>query len=108
MFMEHPRIKRERKTVEAMIKIYCKIKHNSKSTLCKDCQALFNYAIKRLKKCPFQGDKPICAQCTIHCYREPERSTMKKVMSFSGPRMLFSHPILVIYHFIDKSKNKPK
>jgi hypothetical protein len=108
MIKEHPRINRERKTIEAMIKIYCKIKHNTKLKLCLDCQAIQNYAINQLRKCPFQEKKPTCVQCTIHCYKEPERMKIKKLMRFSGPRMLFRHPILAIYHLIDKSRAQLK
>ncbi|UCF50401.1 MAG: nitrous oxide-stimulated promoter family protein [Thermoplasmatales archaeon] len=108
MSIEHPRIKRERKTLEAMIRINCKINHNLKTKLCEECQILLNYAINRLKKCPFKEKKPSCARCTIHCYKEPERLSIKKIMRFSGPRMLFYHPILALYHIIEGLKSKSK
>jgi predicted amidophosphoribosyltransferase len=102
------RIAREKKTVKAMIEIYCKKHHHNdlndhqKSGLCPNCQELFNYANKRLDKCKYQVQKPTCANCEIHCYKEPERTQMKNIMRFSGPRMLFRHPILAIQHLLDK------
>ena len=102
------RIRRERKTIESMINIYCKANHKPKIIPCNKCTNLIDYTYNRLKNCPFKGNKPICAKCTIHCYKEPERSIIKKIMRFSGPRMLLNHPILAIYHIIDGLKRRSR
>jgi hypothetical protein len=40
MASTHPRMTREKKTVEAMINIYCKKHHCGKNKLCRECQEL--------------------------------------------------------------------
>ena len=102
------RIKREKKTVESMIKIYCNHFHKNIKGLCPDCQKLQNYALTHLDGCRFQEDKPSCKKCPIHCYKEPMKTNIKKVMKYSGPRMLIIHPILSICHLIDSKNNKRK
>ena len=110
MMSTHPRMIRERKTIEAMIEIYCNNHHESDGELCSECNELFEYAMMRLEKCPFQEKKPTCAKCQIHCYRPEMRTKVREVMKHSGPRMLFKHPILAIRHLRDgrKKPEKPK
>ena len=106
--LEEKRIQRERKTVKSMITVYCKANHRSKTIPCTKCSNLIEYTDMKLKKCPFKDKKPTCARCTVHCYKEPERSTIKKIMRFSGPRMLYHHPLLALYHIIDGIKHTSK
>ena len=106
---EHPRIKREKKTIEAMIRIYCKGNHHETEgkELCQECSQLFEYAKMRLNKCPFQEKKTTCGKCPVHCYQPQMREQVKKVMRYSGPRMLLHHPGLAMHHAVDGFK-KPK
>ena len=106
MTNEHHRMNRERKTVKEMIKLFCKNKHNSRIESCKDCNELLEYAMLRLDKCPYQENKPTCSNCSIHCYNPEFRTKIRAVMRYSGPRMLFKHPILAIRHLIDGSKSE--
>ena len=108
MVTEHPRIRREKKTIEAMVRIYCKNHHESKGELCPECSELLEYAKMRLDKCPFQEKKPTCGKCLIHCYQPQMREKVKKVMRHSGPRMLLHHPVLAIHHVIDGHKKPEK
>ncbi|MFX0205147.1 MAG: nitrous oxide-stimulated promoter family protein [Candidatus Hodarchaeota archaeon] len=101
MLDEHPRMSREKKTVNAMIRIYCKGKHKSKENICSDCRELQRYAFERLNKCRYQENKPTCANCPIHCYKPSMRKNIRAVMRYSGPRMLRKHPILAFGHIID-------
>jgi hypothetical protein len=89
---------RERRTIEAMINIYCRDQHGQKGQLCPECQALLTYAGERLAKCPFQADKPTCANCTVHCYKPALREQI---------RMMFRHPILTLFHLIDGRREAP-
>ncbi len=100
----HPRIERERRTVEAMIRLYCGGKHRSRGDVCDECRELITYTEKRLEKCPYQENKPTCANCPIHCYKADRRQQVKRVMRYSGPRMMFRHPILAIRHWLDGYK----
>jgi hypothetical protein len=105
---EHPRITREKKTIQAMVNIYCKNHHDTQDgVLCTECSNFLAYAYMRLDKCPFQEKKPTCGNCLVHCYQPQMREQVKIVMRYSGPRMLLHHPGLAMHHAIDGLK-KPK
>ena len=91
-------IQSEKQVISEMIALYCKKNHNGKDHLCPECQTLLNYAEARLSRCPFGDEKSFCSHCKIHCYKPEMRIQVKKVMAFSGPRMLFVHPLLLIKH----------
>lgn len=105
----HPRIARERKTIEKMAYLYCQEKHGSpKGTLCADCQELRDYAFERLRRCPFQEQKPTCANCKVHCYKPVMRERTRVMMRTAGPKMLLHHPILAVRHLvIDGQRRAP-
>jgi hypothetical protein len=94
---------REIKTVERMIDLYCRHQHGSTDHLCPECLDLFGYVSKRLEKCPFKNNKPSCSKCPVHCYKPDMRDKIKAVMRYSGPRMLYRHPILTIRHCLPKN-----
>lgn len=102
------RIRRERATITAMIRIYCRKNHASAQNLCEDCQALLDYALCRLDRCVFGEEKPTCAHCPIHCYKPAMREQVRSVMRFSGPWMMLYHPILTIFHYWDGRKKGPQ
>lgn len=89
-----------------MITLYCRKKHHHTPGLCPECEALLAYAHLRTKRCPFTKTKTFCAQCKVHCYAPAMRARIREVMRFSGPRLLLSHPMLVIRHMIDTRKQK--
>jgi hypothetical protein len=95
------RLARERRTIEAMIALFCRQQHASRNGLCSACRELTTYARQRLEKCPFQDDKPTCARCPVHCYKPACREQIRMVMRHAGPRILFRRPILVIRHKLD-------
>jgi hypothetical protein len=96
------RVEREKKTVTAMIFIYCRDQHGQHAGLCEQCTALHEYALLRLDRCPFGEAKSTCARCPVHCYRLVMREQIRTVMRYAGPRMLLSHPILAIRHLLDE------
>lgn len=101
-------IELDRRTVTAMIHIYCEDVHKSaRGTLCDSCESLRGYADVRLEKCPFGSEKTTCRECPIHCYRPVERADMKTVMRFAGPRMLWRHPWLALRHLWLERKGPP-
>ncbi len=81
--------------------------HSTNGYLCSECSELLVYAHKRLEYCPFSNDKPACNKCPVHCYRRDMREKVKKVMRFSGPKMLYRHPFLAVMHLLDKRKEPP-
>ncbi|MTV49969.1 nitrous oxide-stimulated promoter family protein [Heliobacillus mobilis] len=92
---------REKKTVHAMIQIYCDAHHGHDGGLCPDCQELINYAFARLERCKFGEQKSTCGRCPVHCYKKDMREKITAVMRFSGPKMLTKHPILAFWHLVD-------
>jgi len=100
------RLARERRTLEAMIAIYCRDRHGVAETLCAECADLLDYASCRLENCPYGTEKPPCSDCPIHCYRPAYRERVREVMRHSGPRMLIKHPLLAILHMIDGRRFK--
>ena len=97
---------REKKIVSEMIALYCRKKHGTKHGLCADCAALDAYAQMRSDKCPFMETKTFCSNCKVHCYRKDMREKIREVMRFSGPRMIFHHPVMAIRHVIETKKEK--
>ena len=96
------RIARETKTITAMLSLYCRHHHKSDDPgICKQCKEIQDYAIKRLHNCPFIEIKPTCANCLVHCYKKDIRDKVRQVMRYSGPRLLFTHPILALCHILD-------
>ena len=106
MYSENNRINREKQTVEAMIRLFCRDKHDSKGELCANCLELLNYSLKRLDSCKFGSHKPACGNCTLHCYLPARRQEIVKVMRYSGPKMLLKHPVLAFGHILDSFKNQ--
>ena len=95
------RVEEEKKVVTAMIQVYCKKKHKSK-ILCPECEALNEYALKRLSHCRHGENKNFCSYCTTHCYAPKHKEKIKEVMRFSGRWMIVYHPIMAIKHLIHK------
>lgn len=111
--VEKKRLK-EQETVELMIKLYCKGNHggNTENTyingLCPDCLELAEYSKARSENCPFMENKTFCNNCKVHCYKPEMREKIKKVMRYSGPRMMFYHPIMAMEHAYYSMMEKKK
>jgi len=95
------RIDREKRTVSVMIALYCRANHSTNNELCQECAKLHDYAVARLGRCPLGVGKTTCAKCPIHCYKPDMRAQIKRVMRYSGPRMLRRHPLLALMHQLD-------
>lgn len=101
------RIRRELKTVRAMIEIYCHGHHAADGDLCRECQDLRDYTQMRVQRCPFGRDKPTCVNCTVHCFKREMRDRIRTVMRYAGPKMPTRHPVLSIFHVIDGKRPTP-
>ncbi len=97
------RIDREKRTVELMVALYCSKRHHT-AKLCDECSRLVVYAHNRLDKCRYGNTKLDCGGCKTHCYGKLQQEQIRKVMRFSGPRMLFYHPLAVIKHALMRLK----
>jgi YbgA-like uncharacterized protein len=96
------RLERERDTIEAMMRLYCRAQHGTGGSLCPACRSLLDYTAFRILKCPHKENKPSCASCTIHCFRAGRFEEIRAVMRFAGPRMWFRHPLLSLLHTFDR------
>ncbi|MFX0038864.1 MAG: nitrous oxide-stimulated promoter family protein [Promethearchaeota archaeon] len=96
------RLEKEKKTIRTMIGMYCKNNHDSNGEFCDNCLELSEYAIKRLNYCQFDENKPTCEKCPIHCYKPVMREKIREIMRYSGPRMIYTHPIMGFRHLFKK------
>ncbi|MCK9525910.1 MAG: nitrous oxide-stimulated promoter family protein [Limnochordia bacterium] len=96
----------EKIVVGKMILIYCRGHKHATVGLCHECQKLLDYASLRIERCPFMETKTFCSNCQVHCYQEHMRSRIREVMRYSGPQMLFHHPILAIRHLVEERRDK--
>ena len=90
-----------------MLRIACRDRHGTGAGLCPECDALLQYATKRLALCPYGADKPTCANCRIHCYGPRQREQVRAMMRYAGPRMLLRHPYLAVMHLVDGRRPAP-
>ena len=101
------RLARERHTMLAMVRIYCRDHHHTPQGICPDCEQFLKYAALRLERCRFGEEKPTCARCPVHCYQFDRREQARAVMRYAGPRMLWEHPILSLRHWINGRRTVP-
>lgn len=66
--------------------------------LCPACRELLAYAIARRLKCPLDP-KPACKDCPIHCYKLERRAEIRKVMAFSGKRLILRGRLDLLWHY---------
>ena len=126
---------REKQVMELMIRLYCRKNHGEqrrkelyssgsavssdleqmgedstqrKNALCSECRALRDYAMLRIEKCPFMETKTFCSNCRVHCYKPEMREKIREVMRFSGPRMIFYHPVMAVHHVVSSMREKKR
>lgn len=107
MQKESPRTGPDARTLQAMVRIYCRDRHGGAEAICAACEEFLKYASDRLKKCPFGEKKPTCAKCTVHCYRPDMREMAREIMRYSGPRMLTAHPVMAVRHLLQGFRKPP-
>ena len=104
-----PQLKSEAETLSLMTRRYCRAFHGTPDgLLCPACAEFLAYALRRLASCPYGADKPVCAKCRIHCYRAAEKETARRIMRWSGPRLLFWRPKLVWLHLLQSRRPAPE
>ena len=97
---------KEKEMIFQMISLYCRKKHGANNSLCAECQTLYEYAAQRIDKCPHMETKTFCSNCKTHCYKPKMREKVREVMRFSGPRMIFYHPVVTVRHAIQSNQKK--
>lgn len=66
--------------------------------LCDSCRELLDYAIARRRGCPLDP-KPVCKECPIHCYKPVYREEIRKIMRFSGRRLILRGRLDLLWHY---------
>ena len=89
----------EKKVVTLMIRLYC-VKNHRQGGLCEDCSNLEKYCYSKIDRCPNMETKTFCSSCRTHCYKPEMREKIRRVMRYSGPRMIFYHPVLAVRHLL--------
>ncbi|MGI6466791.1 MAG: nitrous oxide-stimulated promoter family protein [Sphaerochaetaceae bacterium] len=87
-------ILKEQTVLEKMFHLYSNKNRDEKQM----CDELLHYAKNRIANCPYQPNKPFCSACPTHCYTPDKKEQIKKIMRFSGPRMILYHPVIAIRH----------
>ncbi len=100
------RIEREKNVVRWMIGFYCTKKHKKGAPLCEQCHKLLKYAHQRLDYCPYGEDKHSCRKCITPCYGLEERDAIKKVMGYSGPRIIYCKPLEGLSYYFRRKRIK--
>jgi len=93
------RIEEEKRVVGWMIDMYREAHMDVEGTSEK-CEAVKEYAFNRLSSCKFGENKTTCQKCPVHCYKPEMRESIREIMRYSGPRMIFRHPIAAIKHLL--------
>ncbi|MEL3907046.1 MAG: nitrous oxide-stimulated promoter family protein [Treponema sp.] len=101
--MKNVNTENEKALVDAMIDLYAKAHPQAF-----DAEVLKAYAHKRVENCRYRNaeGKPFCNVCPVHCYKPEMREHIRAVMRYSGPRMLFRHPLLSLAHLIGTIRSK--
>lgn len=71
-------------------------------TICRDCGELLEYGINKRAVCPLQP-KPACRSCHIHCYTPEYREKIRKIMAWSGRKMILRGRLDYLWHYFIKS-----
>jgi hypothetical protein len=67
--------------------------------ICSECSDLVSYYISRRKLCRLDP-KPSCKKCEVHCYSGEYRSRIKRVMRYSGKRLILQGRFDLILHYL--------
>lgn len=102
-------LEKDKQTLMAMARIYCHghchIRGSEEhADLCPECHSIIEYALERTRKCPHEH-KGTCDTCTIQCYKPAMRAEIRKIMAYSGPRMMLHHPLMALQHLAKKHRN---
>ena len=88
---------KDRRTLEAIGRIYCKGNHEGASCdaagLCTSCREAVDATLQRASECPF-GHAGNCEDCKVHCQRGEAQRRIREIMRYAAPRMALRHPLM--------------
>ena len=107
--MPNDHLEKDRSTLEAMGRIFCKAHHTSPkdaSGLCASCRQTVDATLARTESCPY-GHVGNCEDCGIHCQRGEARDRIREIMRYAAPRMTLRHPLMT-FDYLRKKTTKRK
>lgn len=111
------KVKADSATLAKMVNIYCDDNHTKDiksdikrrgllgsididpASICADCGNLLMHGLIRLQNCPIDP-KPRCKHCPNPCYSGEYREFVKKVMRYSGLKMIKTGRIDLIWKYL--------
>lgn len=114
-----PTLGKDLKTLARFIHIYCDERHAAapKKTrsklkgfefaelgipakpMCASCAKLLAHAFVKRAHCPF-SPRPACRHCESHCYQPRYREQIRKVMRYSGKRLILTGHLDVLFELL--------
>jgi hypothetical protein len=68
-------------------------------SLCPECAAFLQYAVRKRLNCPLEAEKPTCKHCRIHCYDKTHREKVREIMSYSGRKLMMRGRLDYLWHY---------
>lgn len=96
--MANTHLEKDRKTIEAIGRIYCSAHHDGQKDsagLCEACRETVEATLARVAACP-NGHDGNCQDCEIHCQRGEAQERIREIMRYSAPRMALRHPAMTV------------
>ena len=111
-------IRREQKTLAKFIEVYSHDHHRPVEgapvplralnveeiighvpELCPECAKLLAHALVKRQNCPMEP-KPMCKHCPKHCYAPAYREQIRKVMAYSGRKLVLRGRVDYLLHLL--------
>lgn len=102
--MKDNKTEKDRATLEAMGRIFCKAHHagpKDASGLCASCRETVDATLARTEACPY-GHRGNCQDCDIRCQRGDARERIREIMRYAAPRMAARHPLMTMEYLRKK------
>jgi hypothetical protein len=109
---------RDLKTLAKFVRIYCQGRHQDRQKqpaalkthdverlvggpveLCGPCTKLLTHALVKRTACPMRP-KPACKHCPQHCYHPTYRAQIRKVMKYSGRKLVLRGRLDLLIHLL--------
>ncbi len=106
--MDKERTDKDRKTLEAIGRIYCSAHHSGTKDpagLCPACRSTVDATLARTQACP-NGHANNCQDCEIHCQRGEARERIREMMAYAAPRMALRHPLMTLEYLHKRRAGK--
>ena len=104
--MKNTHVNKDRRTLEAIGRIYCSAHHNGEKDaagLCPSCRETIDATLERAAACPF-GHEVNCKDCHVHCQRGEAQERIRAIMKYAAPRMALRHPVMTLGYVKKKAK----